>query len=238
MQKNENPLFSLLLTIVIPSFLLEKLSSWIVHEHSALISLIVALSFPITYGVYDYISKKNKSPMAILGVINISLSGGFALFQLSGPWFTIKEAAFPFFIGVFVYLSSKKEKNFFQSFILNPQFIKIQLLEQGIKETASEQKMKNLLVRSNRLFAVSFFFSALLNFILAYKIFIPIKENQANLIQAALNSQVAKMNWMSFVVIALPLMLFSVYIFIDFFKKLKTFSNLGFKDLIQQADGQ
>lgn len=232
MKNKENPLFSLLLTIVIPSVLLEKLAAWIPHENAALISLIVALSFPITYGVWDYISKKNKSWMAILGVVNISLSGGFALLQLSGEWFTIKEAAFPFFIGVFVWISSTKEKNFFQLVMINPQILNVSLLNQKIKETKTETKLANLFVRSNKLFAVSFFLSAVLNFILAYTIFTPIKEIDANKIQNILNSQIAQMNWMSFVVIVLPLMLFSLYIFMDFFKKLKVFSNLNFRDLI------
>ncbi|MBE8221698.1 MAG: hypothetical protein HAW60_03105 [Bdellovibrionales bacterium] len=232
MKNKENPLFSLLLTIVIPSFLLEKLSGWIDYDNAALISLIVALSFPIGYGIWDYVSKKNKSWMAILGVINISLSGGFALLQLSGQWFTLKEAAFPFLIGVFVWMSSTKEKNFFQLIMINPQFLKIDLLNKKIQETGTGKKLASLFVRSNKLFAVSFFLSALLNFILAYKIFIPIQETDTNKIQNILNSQVAQMNWMGFVVIAMPLMVFSLYIFMDFFKKLKSFSGLGFKEIL------
>lgn len=232
MQNKENPLLSLLLTIVIPSFLLEKLAGWIPHESAALISLIVALSFPISYGVWNYAHKKNKSWMAILGIINISLSGGFALLQLSGKWFTIKEAAFPFLIGIFVWMSSKKEKNFFQLIMINPQFLNTDLLNQKIEDTQTGKKLANLFIRSNKLFAISFFLSALLNFILAYTIFTPIQEVDTNKVQNILNSQVAQMNWMGFVVIALPLMLFSLYIFMDFFKKLKAFSGLGFQELL------
>lgn len=248
MKKKENPLLSLLLTIVIPSFLLEKLGGWItkdtygifdlhygsfnLQDNAALVSLIIALSFPITYGLWDYISQKNKSWMAILGVINISLSGGFALLQLSGSWFTIKEAAFPFFIGIFVWLSSKKEKSFFQILMLNPQIFNTKLLTQKVEENQAGSQLKSLFTRSNKLFAISFFLSALLNFVLAYKIFIPITEVDPHKIQAILNSQVAKMNWMGFVVIALPLMLFSLYIFIDFFKRLKVFTQLNFQELL------
>lgn len=237
MQKKENPLFSLLLTIIIPSLLLEKLAGWIPHENADLMSLIIALSFPIGYGLWDYISKKNKSWMAILGVINISLSGGFALLQLSGEWFTIKEAAFPFFIGVFVWLSSHKEKSFFQIIMINPQFLNTRLLDQKVEETQTRPQLASLFTRSNKLFAVSFFLSALLNFILAYTIFTPILEVDPSKVQNILNSQVAKMNWMGFVVIALPLMAFSLYIFMDFFKKLKSFTGLKFQELLN-VEGQ
>ncbi|MBE8163159.1 MAG: hypothetical protein HAW63_04150 [Bdellovibrionaceae bacterium] len=232
MKNKENPLISLLLTIIIPSILLEKLAGWIPYENAALISLIIALSFPLSYGLWDYVSKKNKSWMALLGGINIGLSGGFAVLQLSGPWFSIKEAAFPFLIGVFVWLSATKKKNFFQLIIMNPQFINTALLNKKVTETQAGEKMKKLFVRSNKLFAVSFFLSALLNFILAYNIFIPITEVDSHKIQAVLNSQVSQMTWMGFVVIALPLMPFSFYIFMDFFKRLKSFSGVGFQELL------
>ena len=66
--------------------------------------LLVALVFPIGYGIYDLIQRKKTNFLSILGFISVLCSGGLALAQVGGFWFAVKDALLPTIIGVAVLL--------------------------------------------------------------------------------------------------------------------------------------
>jgi hypothetical protein len=74
------PLIDLLLSIVIPSIILMKFSGN--GEFGASGALVVALAFPIGWGLYELIKYKKLNFIALLGLISVLLTGGIGLLQL------------------------------------------------------------------------------------------------------------------------------------------------------------
>ncbi|MFN3161931.1 MAG: VC0807 family protein [Pseudohongiellaceae bacterium] len=93
-QKPENPWVNILFNIIIPVIILNQLTRRL-DENGPVIALVVALLFPLGYGIYDYLTRGKKNWLSLLGLVNVSFTGGMGLFQLEGIWFAIKEASFP-----------------------------------------------------------------------------------------------------------------------------------------------
>src|SRR5690606_8442337 len=117
--KQENGLFNILFNILFPILILNNLS----ERFGAFNTLILALAFPIGYGIYDGVSRKKINFFSILGFLNTLLTGGLAVLALEGIWFAIKEAGFPLLIGVFVLGSAFTSKPFIKTMFLNPHII-------------------------------------------------------------------------------------------------------------------
>lgn len=229
--KADNPLWNLLFNIVIPVIILNKGSAYL----SPMQALFVALSFPLGYGLYDFIQKRKTNFLSILGLLNISVTGGLAVIGLEGQWFAIKEAAFPALIGIFVLGSAFTKKPFIESLFLNPQIINTQLLNEKVAASQNEGLLKSLLKNATFLLSLSFALSALLNFLLAQHIFQPIdpllSESQHT---EALNQQIAEMTKWSFIVILVPSLAFLSAIFYYLLRGLKKITGLSTEEIIPQ----
>lgn len=202
-QKPENPWLNIIFNIALPVFILNKGSKPLGAE----LALAIALLFPLLYGAYDFFKQRKMNWIALLGLINVALTGGFALSGLTGIWFAIKEAAFPGLIGVFVFASSWTGNPFVKKLFMNPQVMNLELIEARLVETGRE-RFNELLKRSTLLFSGSFFVSAALNFGLAYAIFTELPSSLPEAEKShLLNEQIAQMTQWSFVVIMIPSMI-------------------------------
>jgi len=208
-----NMIRNLLLDIILPVLILNKLSPYL-GEHGAVKALILAMSLPLAHGLYGLIKEKKINWVSFLGLINVALTGGFALMKLEGFWFAVKEASFPAVIGLFVLGSAFTRKPLFAFFLNQPALFKIDLIQEKLQENGTELAYKGLVKKCTVFFSVTFFLSALLNFVLAVSIFVAIDET-LNEAQKAdiLNEQIAKMTWMGYIVIAIPLMVITGSIF-------------------------
>ena len=163
-------------------------------------------------------------------------TGGFALFQLKGIWFVIKEAAFPFVIGIFVLYTTKTKKPLIKSLLCNEALMDVENVNKVIEEKNNQKGFIDLIKSSNLLFAASFFLSAFLNFVVASYIFVSIDPNlSATEHTQVLNEQIAKMTWMGYVVIAMPLMFFMGYVMYRFTKNLKTLTGLNMEEIFKAS---
>lgn len=231
-QKQENVFISLLCNLILPVLILQK-GSKLGFEGASTLSLIVALIFPLGYGLRDYIQTRNKNIISILGIINIIITGVFALAQFKGHWFAIKEAAIPFVIGIGVIVSVRLNKPFMKFLLFQSGAFNKDLLEAKIVENKNTDAFQKQINYSTYLLSVSFFLSSLLNYILALRIFKHIDETLSPEQQKEiLNNQIANMNWMGMVVISVPLMFFLGFILWDFFRKINKLSGLTIDDLM------
>ena len=75
--KNEqgNPFLNMLFNIFLPILILNKGT----QVFGAVNALILALAFPLGFGAVDWWNRKKTNFFSLLGLINISLTGGFAL---------------------------------------------------------------------------------------------------------------------------------------------------------------
>lgn len=62
-------------------------------------SLVVALLFPMGHGLVTMITESRVSPIAVLALVSVSMTGGIGLLKLDARWFAWKEAAFPLLLG-------------------------------------------------------------------------------------------------------------------------------------------
>ena len=224
----KNPILEILINVIIPVVLLNHLS----QEIDPRIALIVVLSIPFSYGLYTYIKSHNKNIFSIIGFINILLTGGLALITFEGLWFAIKEASIPAILGIVVLATRFSKRVAFSWIFYNPHALKIEVIEKRLEERNNTAKFQNHLKRCNDWFAVSFFISALLNFILARYIFTLIDPSLIELEkQRILNKQIADMTWMSQIFVFVPIMVFAICILWYFSSKGLKYIDLPFKDI-------
>ncbi len=201
--KQENGLVNILINVIIPVFILNKLSSRL----GAPLALGLALAFPLTNGTYDLWKKKKTNYFSLLGLINVSLTGTLALLHLGGTWFSVKEAVFPSLIGVFVIISSFTKKPFIETLLLNPQLMHLDLIHEKLEFQGRWKEFELHLRKCTQLLALTFFVSAVVNFFLALRIFVPIDVNLEVAEQATmLNEQIGKMTLYASGVILIPSM--------------------------------
>lgn len=234
--KPENPLLSILFNIALPVIILNKLSSRLGPEGPT-IALLLALSLPVGYAIYDHQRRRRRSPnwLSVMGVINVLVTGSFAILQLSGHWFALKEAFFPLLIGAAVFASSWTTKPLMKSLVFDSQMLNLAVIEERIQAAQAHDQLARHLRRSTQLFSLSFLFSSLLNYVLARRIFLPISEAlPVSEKTVVLNEQIAKMTSWSMVVIVVPLMVFSLLIFWHLFAGIKRLTGLEMKEILPQ----
>jgi len=230
-QKPENSLLNILFNIVIPILILNKGSKVL----GSVWGLIIALAFPLSYGIYDHIKRKKTNAISVLGLLNVGITGSLALLQLHGIWFAIKEAAFPLLVGVFVFGSAFSKNPFISTLFLNPQLIDVDKLKGRLAEKHTEGEFHQLLKKSTLWISLSFVFSAICNFVLAVRIFGPIDARLDSEAQSLiLNEQIAQMTTWSMAVIVLPSIIFLVGIFLYLTKGMQRLSGLTEDELLVQ----
>lgn len=228
--KNENAFLNLLFNIVLPIFILNKGMNYLTPVQA----LALALLFPIGYGLYDLAQRKKVNLFSIVGLMNVSLTGGLAVSGLGGFWFAVKEAVFPLLIGVFVAGSALTKKPLIQTLVINPHAMKWELIEAKLHQLGREHDFMSLLRKSTWLLAGSFFVSAILNFVLAQKIFLPIDSSIPELERATiLNQQIAEMTGTSFVVIMIPSMAMLIGIMFYLFRGMSKATGLTLQEMIR-----
>lgn len=234
--KQENFLLSLVFNILLPIMILNK-----GHKYglTPTMSLILALALPLGYGIMDYVQNGRKNPISILGVINTLLTGGLALLKSGGIWFAIKEASIPLAIGIFVVATLRFKKTALESFLNISGLLKLETIWQFATNQGNAESLKLHFKKSTVLLAISFFISAILNFIIGILVFKPIESSLAESVKTQiLNEQIAKMTWMGYVAISLPLMLFTGFILWYLFKGLKENTGLKLDEMMNLSQKQ
>lgn len=233
MARQENPLSNIFFNILAPVLILNKMESYL-PEVGSVVPLLVALSFPIAYGLRDYFrNNKNKNFLSLFGIVNILLSGGFALFTLEGIWFAVKETAFPLLIGICFLISSWRGKPLMSWLVNKSTIFKTNLIQTNIDTPEKKQIYQQALRTATNWMAYCFFFSAFLNFVLAFKIFVldfsrPLSVSASSY----LNEKIADMTWVSFLVIGLPLSIVSGCTLWWFVNQIKKITHLKLEDML------
>jgi len=225
---------NLIIDIVLPVLILNKLSSRL-GEKGPLLALLLAISLPLLHGMFDFIRNKKINWLSLLGLLNVLLTGGFALMKLEGFWFAVKEASFPALIGFFVFISSFSRKPLFSFFLDQPGLFAMEHIKSRLEDLQRQEDYKRLIRRCTFYFSYTFFLSAFLNFYLAIRIFKKLPDHLDDNQKAdALNTQIADMTWMGYLVIALPLMIITSSLFYYCLRQLSKLTELDLNQLIGQ----
>ncbi len=222
-KKKESPLLSLLLNIVIPSYILMKISTQLGNVNA----LLLALAFPIGYGVFDFIRSKELNIFSILGLTSVLLTGVIGLLELHPRWIAIKEAAIPLLIGIVVIATTGSKYAVVKKIIYNDQLLNMELINIKLEEYQSQAFLEKKLQIASYLVGGSFFFSAFLNYVLAKIILVSQPGTEA------FNEELGKMTALSFPVIALPSTLILILVLWYLLKNIGVATQLNWREILK-----
>jgi len=193
-----HPLFDLLLTVILPSLVLETMSK--PERLGPARALVVALLMPLGFGVWCFINKRGLNFFSILGLAAVIFTGGLGLLNLSAVWFAVKEAAFPVFLGIAFPLSLAWGRPLVTEMLLNPQVINHPLLERSLDTQEKRAGFQKLLRQSSWALAGTMLLSALAN---AWLVLWFLNDVQPG--SEAYTRAIGRQNWVGFIVIGIPL---------------------------------
>ena len=223
------PMIDLLVSIILPSVILMKLSGE--NDLGASGALIVALSFPLIWGAFELIKYKKFNFIALLGLISVLLTGGIGLLELDTKWIAIKEAAIPAIIGIGVLISTYTPYPLIKTLLYNPKIMDVDKIKQKLSATENgEAVFESRLLKATYLLAGTFAFSAVMNYLLAKWIVTSPTGT------AEFNEQLGQMTLYSYPVIAIPSMLMTMAIFYYLWRTIKGMTGLTLEEIFHAND--
>ena len=197
---------NLLVNIIIPVLILSYFSSpdrlW------PIVAFVVALLFPLTFGVYELRKERKRNLFSIIWLVNVLVTGWIGLFQGDVARVVVKETAVPLIFWIVVVGSLRTKTPLITMFLQAA--LDIEKLKEALVDHHSKTKFDRQMRQATRWLWASFFLSALLNFIVAATVL----KHQPWTVE--FNQEFARMTALSFPVIAIPmtLMLTAVLVYI------------------------
>ncbi len=224
--KEENPLISIMLNVVIPVIILTYLSK---DQYLGPVwGLVVALILPIGYGIHTLIKEKRADFVSIIGIISVLLTGVFGILQLPRMWMACKEAAIPLIIGLAIVISLKTPYPLIKKMLMSEKLFNVPLLHEKLRELGNEAKFEKRLVGLTWGFASSMFLSAILNFGLAMVI---LKSSPGT---PEYSAEIGKMMGLSYIVVMIPSMTVMILVLMALIKTLTHLTGLKMDDLLAE----
>lgn len=224
--KRENLFLNLILNIVIPTVILTKFSG--PEELGPQWGIIVALAFPIVYGVKDYFRAHKINFFSALGVFSVTMTGGMSLLEIDPQYIAIKEAAIPALFGLATLISLKTRYPLVKTFLYNDVVMATDRIEAALLERGNKANFEKTLVNASWMLAGSFLLSSILNYVLARMLLVSAPGTEA------FNAELGKMTALSFPVIAVPAMIIMMFALFYLFRSIKRLTELDLEDIIQQ----
>lgn len=225
--KKENLLLNLACNIAAPTLVLMKLSGE--NRLGPVWGLVVALIFPLSYGIYDYVVRRKMNLFSIIGLVSVLLTGGLGLFKVDGIWFAVKEGAIPLVFGAIVLISAKTRRPLVREVLYNDQVIDVAKVDAALEQRGQRPEFERLLKRASVGLALSFLLSAILNFGLArYLLTSPAGTEE-------FNAQLGRMNMLNWPIIVLPSMVVTMLVFWRLMNGLTRLTGLELDDIFHTA---
>lgn len=195
--KRENLWLNLILNVILPSLLLSKGGKWFGLPPAPV--LVISLSFPIAYGIYDRIARKKINLFSVIGFVSVLITGAVGLLKnVPTQWIAIKEAAVPLLFAVAILASAKSKKPLVRSLLYSPELFDVDLIEASLDARGTRPAFNKIIAGCQLWMVGSFVLSAILNYILAAWL---VRSPSGT---EAFNQEVGKMTALSWPVIALP----------------------------------
>lgn len=190
------PLVDLLVSILIPSAILMKLSG--PEQLGPGGALVIALAFPLGWGIFELFKYRKFNFIALLGLVSVLLTGGIGLLELAPKWLAVKEAAIPGIIGIAILVSTYTPYPLIRTLVYNPRVMNIEKIEMKLHELGNRGIFDRRLQNATYLLSSTFLFSAIMNYLLA----IWIVTSPAG--TTAFNEELGQMTLLSYPMIAIP----------------------------------
>ena len=222
--KRENIWLNIGLNVVLPSVLMSKGKAWMGLEPAPL--LVVALAFPVCYGIYDLITRRKYNFFSILGFVSILISGGVGLLELDKDWIAVKEAAIPALFAIAVLVSLKTPFPLIRTFLYSPEIFDVPKIDSALDEKNNHSLFEKLMVRCTLYLAGSFVLSAVLNYVLA-RYFIRSETGTPEFVV-----EMGKMTFWSYPVILVPSMAVMMFTLLQLVKGIESYTGYEMDDVL------
>ena len=224
--KEEHPMVSILLNVVLPVIILTQLSK---DKYLGPVwGLVVALILPVGYGIHTLVKQKRADFVSIIGIISVLLTGVFGILKLPPEWIAVKEAAIPLIIGLAIVISLKTPYPLIKKILMSEKLFNVPLLHEKLRENNNEALFEKRLTGLTWGFASSMFLSSALNYTLAK---IVLKSPPGT---EAYTAEIGKMTGLSYIVVMLPSMAVMILVRMALIKTLTHLTGLKMDDLLAE----
>lgn len=224
--KKNNQLIELIINIVIPSLILMKLSAE--QYLGTANALLLALAFPLGWGLYDLLRNRKTNFIAILGLVSILLTGGIGLLHLDAQWLAVKEAAIPGLIGIAVLVSTRTRYPLIKTVLYTPAVIDVAKVQQHLEQRGNTRQFEARLLKATYLLSATFFFSSVMNYVLAKWIVTSPSGTEA------FNEELGRMTLLSYPMIAIPSLVMMMAVLYYISRGMRELAGLSFTEALRQ----
>ena len=226
--KKNNQLIELIINIVIPSLILMKLSA---EQYLGTVNaLLLALAFPLGWGLYDLLRNRKTNFIAILGLVSILLTGGIGLLHLDAQWLAVKEAAIPGLIGIAVLVSTRTRYPLIRTLLFNKSVLNVDKIHERLERGGHLEHFETRLMRATYWLSGTFFFSSLMNYVLAKWLVTSPAGTEA------FNDELGRMTLLSYPMIAIPSMIMLMAIFYYLWRTIHGLTGLKLEDVMANVE--
>lgn len=218
------PLVDLLVSLLIPSLILMKFSGE--AQLGADRALMLALAFPLGWGLFELIRYRKFNFIALLGLVSVLLTGGIGLLKLDNQWLAIKEAAVPGLIGIAVLVSTFTPYPLIRTLMFNKSLVNVDKIHERLEGSGNTQRFEARLRKATYWFSGTFFFSSVMNYVLAKWIVVSPSGSEA------FNAELGRMNLLSYPMIAIPSMIMLLGIFYYLWRTIHGLTGLEIDDVM------
>jgi len=229
-EPKQRPFVDLIVSIIIPSVILMKFSGE--EQLGPVVALIVALAFPIGWGLFELIGNKKRNYIALLGIFSVLLTGGIGLLKIDAQWLAVKEAAIPLILGIGVLVANKLGFPIVRKLLFNPKIMNVDRIENALAKNDTKPEFEKKLDRANLFFAGTFLFSAIMNYVLAKAI---VTSESGS---AAFNEELGKMTLLSYPMIAIPSTLMMLAIFYFIWRTVNKLTGLKLEEVLVSEESE
>ena len=219
-----NPWLEIVTTIVVPSVVLMYASG-----DAALgptVALVVALAFPLLWGLNSWRQARGFGAMAGIGVVSTVLTGGMGLLQLDGSWFAVKEAAVSALFGLAVAVSALSRRPLIHALLLHPSVFDVPRLQAALTQRGTAEAFAGRMRRATLLLALTFGVSAVLNYLLARWLVASPSGSEA------FNEELGRFTLVAWPVITVPSLAMTMALLWWIARGIRELADLSFNDLL------
>ena len=222
--KQENPMVSIFINVIIPVVILTFLSK---EKYLGPVwALVVGLAFPIAYGLRTLIRDRKPDFMSLIGIVSVTLTGVFGILKLPPEYIAIKEAAIPLIMGIVIVGSLKTRFPLIKKILMTESLFDVEKLKSSLKDKGTEAEFEKRLVGLTWGFASSMFLSSGLNYALAK---IVLKSEPGT---EAYTAELGKMTGLGHVVVLVPCMIIMIWVMNKLFNTLTELTGEKLDDLL------
>jgi intracellular septation protein A len=225
--KKPNPLLEIAVTIIVPAVVLMKFSG--ADSLGPLRALLLALAFPLGWGLWDGIRRRKLNWIAVLGVVSTLLTGGIGLLALDAQWLAVKEAAVPGLIGIIILGSAWTASPLIRLLVFNASLFDVERVTQALAAKGSTLQFEQRLRQGTILLAGTFFFSAVANYVLARWVVTSPAGTEA------FNQELGRLTLLSYPVIAIPSTLMMMGLLFWLAREARRLTGLAMNDMLHGA---